>query len=340
MANRPQIPVVTPETIDWDQLRIFHTVVGAKSFTRAGRILNLSQSAVSRQMAALERSIRVSLFHRHAQGLVLTEPGEEFYKAVSDVFKRVAVGLVCMNEYRDSPKGPLKITTSVAFGSSWLTSRINTFHLLYPDISVSLLLVDNIELDLFLRQAEVAIRFARQTHPNLIQRHLMSIRYRVFASKDYLARHGTPTKPEDLDHHDIVVYGEEIPGPVTDLDWLLEAGAPAGTRREPTLRVNSVYAIYRAVRSGLGIGALPHYLSDEAPDLVEILPELEGPRMDAFLVYPEELRHSRRIAAVRDFLVKEATEYAKQERQLQSESENRTTRGRRAGSIPSPAKAK
>ena len=338
MANRPSVPVVTPETIDWDQLRIFYTVVGAKSFTRAGRILNLSQSAVSRQMAALERSIRVSLFHRHAQGLVLTEPGEEFYKAASDVFKRVAIGLACMNEYRDVPKGPLKITTSVAFGSGWLTSRVNTFHILYPDISVSLLLVDNIELDLFLRQAEVAIRFARQTHPNLIQRHLMTIRYRVFASKDYLERHGTPTKPEDIDHHDIVVYGEEIPGPVTDLDWLLEAGAPPGTRREPTLRVNSVYAIYRAVRSGLGIGALPHYLSDEDPDLVEILPELEGPRMEAYLVYPEELRHSRRIAAVRAFLVTEASDYAKEERR--PEPERKTPQKRRGTTESSPARAK
>jgi DNA-binding transcriptional LysR family regulator len=272
--------------------------------------------------------------------LVLTEPGEEFYKAVSDVFKRVAVGLACMNEYRDTPKGPLKITTSVAFGSGWLTSRINKFHLLYPDISVSLLLVDNVELDLFLRQAEVAIRFARQTHPNLIQRHLMSIRYRIFASKDYLTRHGTPTKPEDLDHHDIVVYGEDLPGPVTDLDWLLEAGAPAGTRREPTLRVNSVYAIYRAVRSGLGIGALPHYLSDEAPDLVEILPELEGPRMDAFLVYPEELRHSRRIAAVRDFLVKEASEYSKQESHPRPEPENKVARAKRGTAAASSQRAK
>ena len=173
---------------------------------------------------------------------------------------------------------------------------------------------------------------------SLIQRHLMTIRYRVFASKDYLERHGTPTKAEDLDHHDIIVYGEEIPAPVTDLDWLLEAGGSAGTRREPTLRVNSVYAIYRAVRSGLGIGALPHYLSDEAPDLVEILPELEGPRMEAYLVYPEELRHSRRIAAVRDFLVKEASEYAKEER-LQ-EPERRTPRHRRGAAEASPARAK
>ena len=77
----------------------------------------------------------------------------------------------------------------------------------------------------------------------------------------------------------------------------------ASGRCEPALRVNSVYGIYRAVRSGLGIAALPYYLSDEAEDLVEILPELKGPSIDSYFVYPEELRHSKRICVVRDFLM-------------------------------------
>jgi DNA-binding transcriptional LysR family regulator len=169
-----------------------------------------------------------------------------------------------------------------------------------------LLLVDDLELDLLLRQADCALRFARQKHPSLIQRVLMKVRYHVFASQTYLDRRGTPETTADLDKHDIIVYGEDVPAPITDMNWLLTANMPAGTSRKPTLRVNSVYGIYRAVESGLGIAALPYYVTEEARDLVEVLPELRGPVFEVSFVYPEELKHSRRIQALRDFLVEEA----------------------------------
>jgi len=296
--------------MDWDRLRVFLAVTEAGSFTGAGRALGLSQSAVSRQMIALEEELGASLFHRHARGLALTEPGVDFHGSVRDMAEKLALARARINEARERPEGPLRITTTVAFGTAWLTARMNEFLTLYPDISVSLVLIDSEELDLSLGQAEVAIRFARQTQPSLIQRPLMSIRYHVFASKDYLAAHGTPQTPADLDGHALIVYGDEVPAPVAEINWLLDAGATPGTRREPALRVNNVYGIYRAVRSGLGIGALPYYMSNEAPDLVEILPGLkgpsfEGPSFEAFFVYPEELRHSKRIAVVRDFLLQE-----------------------------------
>lgn len=295
--------------MDWDRLRVFLAVNEAGSFTRAGRTLGLSQSAVSRQMIALEEELGASLFHRHARGLVLTEPGEDFHHAVRDMAEKLALARARINEGRERPEGPLRITTTVAFGTGWLTARMNKFLALYPDISVSLVLVDSEELDLSLGQAEVAIRFTRQTQPSLIQRPLMSIRYHVFASKDYLAAHGTPEAPADLDNHALIVYGEEVPAPIAEINWLLDAGAEpgahSGARREPALRVNNVYGIYRAVRSGLGVGALPYYMSNEAPDLVEVLPGLKGPSFEAYFVYPEELRHSKRIAVVRDFLLQE-----------------------------------
>lgn len=289
--------------MDWDLLRIFLAVAEAGSFTQAGKTVNLSQSAVSRQVAKLEKSLGVSLFHRHPRGLILTEQGEDFYRTVKDMSAKLGMAEAIINESRDRPEGPLKITTTVGFGSAWLTSRMNEFNTLFPDISVTLLLTDSLELDLSMREADVAIRFARQSQPNLIQRKLMSIRYHVFASKEYLAKNGTPEKVKDLGHHQIIVYGDETPAPITNINWLLEAGAGRGRAREPALRVNSVYGIYRAVLSGLGLAALPYYMSDESPELVEVLPELRGPSFDVFFVYPEELRHSKRITSVRDFLV-------------------------------------
>lgn len=296
--------------MDWDRLRIFLAVAEAGSFTRAGKALNLSQSAVSRQIGGLEEGLNISLFHRHARGLVLTEPGEEFHKAVQEMAAKLALAEGRINESRENPQGPLRITTTVAFGSAWLTSRMNKFLGHYPDIAVSLVLVDGEELDLSMGQADVAIRFATQTQPNLVRRHMMSIRYHVFASKDYIAEYGTPLSAEDLDQHALIVYGEDSPAPVAGINWLLDAGVESGRMRKPALRVNNVYGIYRAIQSGLGIGALPYYMSEDSEGLVEILADLHGPSFDVFFVYPEELRRSKRIAVVRDFLIGQIAEDA------------------------------
>ena len=294
--------------VDWDRLRIFHSVVEAGSFTKAGRKLQLSQSAVSRQICSLEQSLNVPLFYRHARGLVLTEQGEEFFHAVQEMEANLAQGLARITESRGQPEGPLKITTTVTFGSAWLTSRINKFHQQYPDIAVSLILADSTELDLFTRQADVAIRFSEQTHAKLIQRKLMTIHYRLFASRDYVRRRGAPQSLKDLDKHELIAYGDDVDSVFKNLDWILEFGIEPGKVRKPALRVNSVYGIYRAVKSGLGIAALPYYISDEAPDLVEVLPDVEGPTFDAYFVYPEELRWSKRVGVIRDFLLQEVAE--------------------------------
>ena len=290
--------------MDWDKLRVFHAVAEAGSFTHAGDALNLSQSAVSRQISALEESLQVTLFHRHARGLKLTEQGEILYRTAHDVFAKLAMTEARITDSRESPKGPLKITTTVAFGSIWLTSRIKEFIGLYPDIEVSMVLADS-ELDLSMREADAAIRMIPSRQPDLIQRQLQTMHYHVYAAPAYLKEKGTPAVPEDLDNHRLVVYGEDArpPVPVAKLNWLLDVGAKDGRRRHPVLRVNSIFGIFRAVQSGLGIGALPEYIGREAENLVEILPGVRGPSTDIYFVYPEELRKSKRIAVLRDFLV-------------------------------------
>ncbi|MGB0631993.1 MAG: LysR family transcriptional regulator, partial [Alphaproteobacteria bacterium] len=125
--------------MDWDKLRVFHAVAEAGSFTHAGEILNLSQSSVSRQVSSLEQSLNVPLFHRHARGLKLTETGETLYATARDVFAKVAIAESLVSESRDKPQGPLRITTTVAFGSIWLTERLKEFIEHYPDIQVTLI---------------------------------------------------------------------------------------------------------------------------------------------------------------------------------------------------------
>ena len=288
--------------MDWDKLRIFHAVADAGSFTRAGEALNLSQSAVSRQISTLEESLQVKLFHRHARGLKLTEQGDRLFRTAHEVYGKLAMAEARIGESRERPQGPLKITTTVAFGSIWLTSRIKDFVGLYPDIEVSLVLADS-ELDLSMREADAAIRMTPPRQPDLIQRHLMTMYYHVYAAPGYLKEKGMPKTAEDLDNHQIVVYGVDASPPVENLNWLLEVGVKDGGSRKPVLRVNSIYGIFRAVQSGLGIAALPDYMSREAGNLVEVLPEIEGPSIDVYFVYPEELRKNKRIGVLRDFLV-------------------------------------
>ena len=290
--------------MDWDKLRIFHAVAEAGSFTHAGERLNLSQSAVSRQISALEASLKVSLFHRHARGLKPTEQGELLYRTAHDVFAKLAMAEAQITDSKERPKGPLKITSTVAFGSVWLTSRIKKFVNLYPEIDVSVVLADT-ELDLSMREADAAIRMEPPRQPDLIQKHLFNLRYHVYAAPEYLEERGIPQTPQDLDDHDLIVYGDDARPPFVNLNWLLEAGTKDNIKRRPILQVNSIYGIFRAVQSGLGIGALPDYMSREVGNLVELLPELRGPSIDAYFVYPEELRKSKRIVVLRDFLVNE-----------------------------------
>jgi DNA-binding transcriptional LysR family regulator len=293
--------------MDWDKLRVFHAVAEAGSFTHAGDALNLSQSAVSRQISGLEESLQVPLFHRHARGLILTEQGELLYRTARDVFAKLSMTEAMLSESKDRPKGPLKVTTTVAFGSSWLTPRVKEFLELYPEITLSLL-VDDGELDLSMREADVAIRMTPPRQPDLVQRHLMTVRSYAFASTEYLKKHSTPTRPEDLDEHRLIVYGDDARPPAASINWLLEAGAKPGAERRPILKVNNVNGIYRAVQSGLGIGAIPNYMLQETGELVRVLPELSGPTVEAYFVYPEELRPSKRIAVFRDFLIRKVAE--------------------------------
>lgn len=287
--------------MDWDKLRVFHAVAEAGSFTHAGDTLNLSQSAVSRQISALEEALQVPLFHRHARGLILTEQGESLNRTVRDVFAKLAMTEALLTESKEKPAGRLKVTTTVGFGEIWLAPRLNAFLEAYPEVSISLLL-DDAELDLAMREADVAIRMHPPKQPDLVQRHLTTLQWHVCAAPDYLKRHGVPQRPEELDAHKLILFGSHHP-PISDVNWLAEVGRRPGNPRRAVLEVNSTHAVLLAIRSGLGIGALPDYVVQENPDLVRILTDLKGPKVDVYFVYPEELRNSKRVAVFRDFLL-------------------------------------
>ncbi len=289
--------------MDWDKLRVFHAVAEAGSFTHAGDTLNLSQSAVSRQISALEEALQVPLFHRHARGLILTEQGESLNRTVREVFAKLAMTEALLTESREKPAGRLKVTTTVGFGASWLAPRVQAFLEMYPDVTMNLVL-DDTDLDLAMREADVAIRMHPPKQPDLVQRHLMVMEWHLCASPSYLAKHGTPQTPDDLDDHKLILFGSYHP-PVPDVNWLAELGRRPGDPRRALLEVNSLHAMMEAVKSGLGMAAVPDYMATEAEadGLVRLLPEVKAPKVDVYFVYPEELRSSKRVAVFRDFLL-------------------------------------
>ncbi len=290
--------------MDWDKLRIFHDVAEAGSFTHAGETLNLSQSAVSRQVGALEENLGVMLFHRHARGLILTEQGETLYRTAHDVSARLAMTEAMITDAAEKPRGELKVTTTVGFGSTWLTPRIREFTEHYPDVTLHLILDDR-ELDLGMREADIAIRMHEPVQGDLVKRKLVKVHRHIYASPDYLSRNGTPTTIEDLADHKLIVYGEEAPTVIADVNWLLTLGDKGSRKRlRPTLKVNNIYSTLLAVESGVGIAGLPDYIVQGHSRVTRIIPEVEGPAFDTFFVYPEELRHSKRVAIFRDFLVR------------------------------------
>ena len=289
--------------MEWDKLRTFYIVAEAGSFTHASDTLNLSQSAISRQIQGLEEGLGFPLFHRHPRGLILTEQGETLFRTVADVFIRLERTEAALKDSRSEAGGQLNVTTTVAFGSTWLVPHLHAFMEEFPAIKINLLLSDT-EIDLGMRESDVAIRFHAPHQPDLIQRSLAMVHYHLYASPSYIEQHGTPDSVEDLDNHNVVSYGPEAPRPLMDLNWITHAGG-AEPPREPILLVNNVYGLMQAVESGIGLAALPDYIAESNTNIVRILPELEGPRFQTYFVYPEELRNVKRIAVFRDFLIEQ-----------------------------------
>lgn len=292
-------------TMDWDKLKVFHAAAEAGSFTHAGEQLGLSQSAVSRQVSALEQDLKVPLFHRHARGLILTEQGDLLYRTAHDVFTKLAATRTKLTDSREKPNGELRVTTTVGLGVHWLTPRLGEFLDLYPDIRVSLIVTDE-ELDLAMREADVAIRLRKPIQPDLIQRRLFSLRFHAYASPEYLKKFGTPRAVEDLDQHHLLVLGGKIPTYLQSSNWLLAAGRDSKGPRAPWLTINNIMGLLRAAQRHIGIAMLPDYLVEEDGGLVQLFGESNAVEFDTYFVYPEELKSVARIHVFRDFLVAQA----------------------------------
>ena len=272
--------------MDWDKLRVFQAAADAGSFTHAGQVLNLSQSAVSRQISALEQDLETSLFHRHARGLILTEQGELLFRTVQDVMLKLDAVRSRLADSREKPNGELRITTTFGLGTSWLAPRLGEFLELYPDIRLHVILSDE-ELDLGMREADIGLRLREPTQPDLIRRRLFTVHYHAYAAPSYLKRHGQPRTVEDLSKHRLLGYaGTPSNYLVSMLNSLQATGRDAKSPRPSAVTFNNMIAIRLAAQNGAGIGVMPDYLAEADTGLVQVLPHVDMPELDCYFVYP------------------------------------------------------
>ena len=287
--------------MDWDKLKIFHAVAEAGSFTSSTVNLNLSQSAISRQIQSLEDELKVKLFERHARGLTLSENGEYLFKTAHEVISKLKDVESTLMDKKNKPSGKLTVTTFVSFGTTWLTPRIQEFMKLNPEIEIELIFDDK-ELDLSTRQADIGIWARRPKQLSYIQKKLIDINYHIYGSSKYLEEHGHPKNLSDLNKHKFISYGKGAPSPVFNPDWALKLGVKDNKKRKPVMKVNSVYGLLLAAQTGVGLAALPDYITVSIPNLIRVLPQIEGPKTEAHFVYPQSLKNVARVVAFRNFL--------------------------------------
>lgn len=291
--------------MDWDKLRVFYNVAESGSFTRAASRLEISQSAISRQISTLEDRMGVPLFHRHARGLILTEQGELLFRTAREVFSELAMAQARITENTKLSQGTLKIAATVGFGTTWIAPRLHKFLTQYPETRLTLRLSDD-PVDLTIHESDVAISTSVTEDENLIYRELLCRPLCIYSSRKYLLNFGVPLKPEDFDRHRLVVFSDKDMLPFDNVNCLLTCGTPPGVKREPYLSINNLYGIARAVEGGSGIACLPIYIAQKCKNLVQILPEMELPHVRFYFVYARQLKDSQRLKQLWTFLEEES----------------------------------
>ena len=294
-------------TMDWDKLKVFHAAAEAGSFTHAGEQLGLSQSAVSRQVSALEQELAVSLFHRHARGLILTEQGELLYRTAHEVFMKLEAARTKLTDSRERPNGDLRVTTTPGLGVHWLTPRLGEFHRTVPR--------DPHHPARHRRRARPVDARGRRRHP-----HAPAGAARRYSAQAVLgalprlrARRNTSSVSARRARSTISTItdllmlegGSGVPSHLQNRNWLVEAGRNGKGPRKSLLTVNNVLGLVQACQRGLGLALLPDYLVENS-GLVQLFSEADEIALDCYFVYPEELKSVARVQVFRDFLVANA----------------------------------
>ena len=284
---------------DWNKARAFLVTAEEGSLSAAARALGMAQPTLGRQVDGLEQELGIVLFERVGRGLTLTPSGLELLDHVRDMGE--AAGRVSLTALGQSQalEGTICISASETYAAVLLPPIIAKLRVMEPGVQVEIV-VANHASDLRRREADIAIRNFRPTEPDLIAKKIGDADAVLYATPDYIAKIGNPTKPYDLRHADFVNMdhgGMMLKGLNTLGLGLTEANFP--------LLTESYLVMWELVRQGAGIGILDAHIGDADPVVRRVLPDLEPLVFPIWLVSHRELTTSRRIRRVYDFLAKE-----------------------------------
>jgi DNA-binding transcriptional LysR family regulator len=287
---------------DLNDMVIFARVVQAKSFSEAARRMGTSKSRVSKAITKLERSLHAQLLNRSTRGLSVTELGAAFYEHCSRIIEEAELAAQLVAQLHSEPRGVLKVTTSVAFGTLHVAPALPEFLARYPDVRIDMTVTDRF-VDLVEEGYDIAIRIVREPPLNFIARELAPVRRVVCATPEYFARTGVPTTPDDLTRHNCLHYthfsaqGEwHFTGPNGDISVPL-----AGD-----LRINDDEALSQAVLGGLGVALLPTFIIGDqirSGRLQAVLSDYVPLERRIYAIYLQSIRLPAKVRAFVDFLL-------------------------------------
>lgn len=282
-------------------MAIFARVVEARSFTAAAAALDLSKSAVSKQVARLEDRLGARLLNRTTRRLSLTEVGAAFYERCARILVEVEDAELAVGRLQDAPRGTLRINAPMSFGQLHLAPAVADFLNGHPGLAIDLTLNDRI-VDLVEEGYDVAIRISRLADLSLIARRLVPSRRVVCGSPAYFERHGVPRHPADLRRHNCLLYSY-LPSAE---EWqFVGPDGPAAVRVSGTLRANNGDALEAAMLTGLGVALQPTFIAGrdlQAGRLVAVMPDYVDESASVYAVYPHSRHLSAKVRAFIDFL--------------------------------------
>lgn len=295
----------------FEAMRTFVRVVEAGSFSAVAREAKATQSAVSKQVAALERALGVRLLSRTTRSLAVTEAGERYFEQVRRLLSELEESESTLRQGENQLSGWLRVAASVAFGRLKLLPLVQSFLSAHPAVKVDLKLNDNF-VDLVEQGIDVAVRIGELADSSLVARRVGTTQRELVASRGYLrslSRRGltVPREPADLKRHNCILYTELSTRNV----WIFAAGpgAPMPVGSTQTVRVagnlqtNNSEVVRAAILSGMGIGYAPTWLFDvemASGELQRLLPDWSAPPLPIHLVSPRERRHSTKVRAFGD----------------------------------------
>lgn len=291
--------------MDIEKLKIFYQVAQNNSLTVSATMLDMDKSSISRKLKALEESLALTLFYKRGKKLTLTNKGEQLFNRLQGFFGELK-NLELELSDPASVSGKFRISTTHAVASTWLSKFIHKFIDKHPNLNLSIT-ASNEDLTTALQHHDIAIRPYVANAAGFEQEFLMRWRLQLFASKTYLNKFGTPTHPDDLYNHRIILFDDGAKlYTKTHTHWMLHMHTKFGRPRIPFMTVNSLQAMYELVRSGVGLGSFAMDSPMMTDDIfAPILKDQIFTNVDVFYIYPQIMKHDPLITSFAIFLKSE-----------------------------------